>query len=196
MRPLVLALLLPGCVFVSRPSDCDAAADCIDLSMTLPGGEPDGCDLAACVACAAECGGDCLVLESYPPQYQCADGGASFDVYDTCPDWQPPPPTPGAEHVVDLGCGLSDQEDLLVVPTGADRVSVTHTDYADGCCPLSVDVSVDATDHALVVGYTPVDDFCDCICGLDVSYDLVGLTPGTWSLTAGTTPMTTTFTLP
>lgn len=49
----------------------------------------DDCFEQACEACVAECGFSCQTLESYPPQFNCEDGG-SWDVYEFCPDWSPP----------------------------------------------------------------------------------------------------------
>ncbi len=63
--------------------DCDRAA------LHTEDGEVDTCDRQACQACVDECGSNCAVLESYPPQYACAEQH-TYTVYDFCPGWQNP----------------------------------------------------------------------------------------------------------
>jgi hypothetical protein len=64
--------------------------DCEQVALKDGLGDPDPCDVAACEACVDACGADCAVQESYPPQYSCDEGGAVWEVYDTCPDWTLP----------------------------------------------------------------------------------------------------------
>lgn len=191
---LRLALLvLSGCVFVGN--DCDRPAlDCVDAALITSSGQPDGCDLAACVTCVATCGGDCAVQETYPPRYACDDG--TFDVYDFCPSWEPPVPGPYVTDVQDLGCGAGDGETLIAEGTAAGHLDVTHFDFADGCCPDAILPDVVASGSTLTVTYTVADDFCDCICGLDVSYAIVDVPAGTWTLAAGTNGKTASVTVP
>ncbi len=195
------AALTSGCMLVGGhgpPGRCDpgAATDCIEVAMHASGA-PDGCDLAACVSCVDACPRGCAVMESYPPRYAC-DGEGTWDVYDTCPDWVPPgtTDTPRAEDVVDLGCGTAVGETLTAVAAGPGRISVVHTDYLVGCCPAAVEVDVLAAGSVLVVAYTLVDDDCECACMLDVSYDLVDVPYGTWTIVAGPSGATAVVTLP
>lgn len=193
MISLLSLLLLPGCVIVC--DDCGVPPiDCVDAAMRDVNGDPDGCDLSACVSCVDECGVDCLVLESYPPQYACED--VSFDVYDFCPTWEPPTGAPRAASIEDLGCGAGDGEALLAEAPIAGHIDVTHYDFADGCCPDAIEVDVTATDSTLLVAYTPTGDDCDCVCGLDVSYAIVDVPAGTWTLQAGLSAITATVTVP
>lgn len=60
--------------------------DCSTVAIATTGGAVDDCDRQACQACVDTCGGDCVILESYPPQYSCGDDG-SWSVYDFCEDW-------------------------------------------------------------------------------------------------------------
>lgn len=177
----MLVLTWMSCVFVPDCPRC--APDCADIAIRDVDGTPDGCDVAACDACADACGGRCMVLESYPPQYSC--GGESWTVYDFCPDWSLPTGI-AAIDVQDLGCGTgTGGESLAVSATEPGRADVTHLDYAEGCCPEEVQVGLTLEDRDISVAYTLVDDLCDCVCGLDVSYSLVGLDPGVWTLHAG-----------
>jgi hypothetical protein len=178
-----MLLALAGCVLVHDCPHCDDDLDCADIAIRDAAGNPDSCDVAACDACADQCGDDCAVLESFPPQYACP--GASWDVYDFCPDWSFPSAI-HAEDVQDLGCGdPSDQETLTAVSAVAGRIDVTHLDYASGCCPEAVQVEVEVLGRTLDVSYTLVNDFCDCICELDTSYTLVGVDGGPWTVRAG-----------
>ncbi|MBA2320735.1 MAG: hypothetical protein H0V89_06225 [Deltaproteobacteria bacterium] len=68
--------------------DEDDGFDCEAVAIRDAEGNADPCDVQACQACADECGVDCAILESFPPQYACE--GASFTVTDFCPDWEPP----------------------------------------------------------------------------------------------------------
>lgn len=66
--------------------------DCGEVAISTTGGAADDCDLQACQACVDACGGDCVVLESFPPQYSCGADG-SWSVYDFCEDWTLPTAT-------------------------------------------------------------------------------------------------------
>lgn len=81
MRALFLVLLV-GC----PGGDDTATFDCESIAITTADGAPDPCDVDACQACVDACGSDCMVLESYPPQYSCGSEGR-WTVYDFCPDW-------------------------------------------------------------------------------------------------------------
>ena len=182
-------LLAVGCVGGEEPFDCE------EVAITDADGNPDPCDVDACQECVDECGGGCAILESYPPQYACP--GDSWSVYDFCPDWEPPTTTsaPRSENVVDLGCGGEDTETLTATSTAAGTVAVTHIDYLLGCCPTEVQVDVAAAGQVLTVGYTLIDDLCECACMLDVSYDIVNVPAGAWTIEAGPYATSTTVTV-
>ncbi len=65
-------------------------------------GAIDDCDRRACERVCGQCRSDCLVLESFPPQYSCADPALYASAYDVCdgwtnsalPSWIPPQPSP------------------------------------------------------------------------------------------------------
>jgi hypothetical protein len=169
--------------------------DCEENAIRDADGNPDPCDVAACEACN-DCAGGCIAIEeSYPPHYVCET--ASFDVYDTCPDWEPPTTTdaPRSDNVVDLGCGGEDVETLTADATEPGTIAVTHIDYALGCCPEEVDVDVAVSGQVLTVSYTLVNDYCECACMLDVSYDIVDVPAGDWTIEAGETGATATVTV-
>lgn len=173
-----MLLLLSSCIldYPATPLDCAAVA------LTDAAGDPDACDVSACENCVDDCGVDCRVLESYPPVYACDD--ASWDVYGSCPDWQPAS-SPSATEISDDGCGGAASEVLTASATAPGRIDVTHTDYMGGCCPQSVEVAVTAGTDTLSVEYTLVDDLCECYCMLDVSYAIVDVPSGHWALVAG-----------
>ena len=159
--------------------------DCEQVAIQRPDGTPDVCDLAACESCVDTCGGDCMVLESYPPQYSCGAEG-SWSAYEECPDWTPPnQPEPRAKRIVDHGCGTDPGESLTAAADGPSKVAVTHVDAVVGCCPTEIQVDVVAhPDATLAVSYTLVGDDCDCACALDVSYDIAPVTSGSWTVVA------------
>lgn len=187
--------LLLACVIVpDAPSTCGDAATCWDAAILGSDGLPDPCDLEACVTCRDACGEDCATLESYPPQYACGSG--SWSVYDVCPDWQLPTGAITAADVIDLGCGAGSGEQIYAAAGDDGRVAVTHFDYGLGCCPDSVQVDVVVTGSTLEVGYRPIDDLCDCACMLDVSYALVDVPSGTWTIESAATGAVTTVVVP
>jgi hypothetical protein len=180
-------LTLTACIFGSECglfADCAVPVplDCAAVAITTGAGDPDPCDVSACNACVESCGADCAVQESFPPTYTCGDGG-SWDVTTQCPAWEPPGSI-AATNIEDLGCG-DPTEVITAEAAEAGTIAVVHGAYAEGCCPVDVAVHVSAGDHVIDVAYTPVDDFCECICPLAVGYDLVGVNAGEWTLNAG-----------
>jgi hypothetical protein len=187
--------LLGGCVVDATTSG--APFECESIAITDPSGAPDACDVSACQACVDECGRDCVVLESYPPRYACEGGGSeAWDVYDFCPDWEPPLPEPHAVAVEDLGCEAGSGESLTATAPTADRITVTHIDYATGCCPESVNVTVQKSGTTLLVAYDLVNDNCECACLLDVRYAIADVPTGTWTISHPATGTTTTVIVP
>ena len=73
-------------VLVFASCNAQTSFDCDAVAIDTEAGEPDPCDVSACEACVDACGGRCVILESYPPQYSCGAGG-SWSVYDFCPEW-------------------------------------------------------------------------------------------------------------
>ena len=76
----LLALALSAC-----ETDKTVSIDCEEIAILDDAGNPDPCDVQACEAAADGCSGGFAVWESYPPKYSC--DGASFSVFDFCPDW-------------------------------------------------------------------------------------------------------------
>jgi len=193
MRPMIgtgACALAIGCV----GGEEEPAFVCEEVAITDADGNPDPCDVAACQACVDACGCD-GIEESYPPHYVCPDD--SWDVYEMCPDWEPPTTTsaPHSENVVDLGCGGEDVETLTADSTAPGTIAVTHIDYLLGCCPEEVDVGVSVSGQVLTVDYTLVNDLCECACMLDVTYDIVNVPAGAWTIEAGETGATATVTV-
>ena len=83
------------------------------------------------------------------------------------PELEPPPP----------GGALINTPEL-------NTISVLDLDHSQGCCPERTDVTatVMSDGASIELEYSIMDDFCDCICGLDVSYLITDVPPGTWTL--------------
>lgn len=194
---LILSTLFAACVIHGEGPGSGGlpTLSCDDVVVRATEGGPDLCDLAACYACVTECGERCAVQESYPPRYVCP--GDAWDVYDRCPTWgEEESGEPVAAAVVDLGCGTDSGESLSAASSTSGRIEVTHLDYGLGCCPQSVEVSVLAAGSTLAVAYEPVNDMCECACMLDVSYTILNVPAGTWTLTAGELGVSTVVTVP
>lgn len=160
-----------------------SSLDCASVAILDAVGAPDACDRAACESCVDNCGDSCVVLESYPPQYSC--GEASWDVYDQCAAWQQPGDI-YATDIENLSCGeQTGGEALSASSTQAGRIDVRHVDYGSGCCPQEVAVHIVAATQQLDIEYSPVNDFCECTCQLDVNYAIEGVPAGDWTLNAG-----------
>lgn len=189
-------LALVACIVIRDGGcpNCGTPIDCSDVAIHDGSGQVDACDVEACETCVDACGIDCAVLESYPPQYSCG-GGASWTVYDTCPDWEPPT-TPYVTDIDDLGCEAGSGESVVATSTESGRIDVTHTDYMVGCCPETVDIDLLASGGTLSVDYALVADACDCACMLDVSYSIVDVPSGTWTLVTAPSGASTTVTVP
>ena len=100
------------------------------------------------------------------------------------------------EDVVNLGCGVSKGiEDIQAVAT-AGTIDVAHLAFAEGCCPLGVVPTVGVSGGELSLSYQVVDDFCCCVCPLDVSYRIVNVPAGKWSLVSALSGLATSVTVP
>lgn len=72
---------------------------------------------------------------------------------------------------------------LTVSQTGPGALDVAHYSAQTGCCPeFSASAELDPSAKTLTVTYNFVNDMCDCICALDVSYSLLDVPVGTWTL--------------
>ena len=117
------------------------------------------------------------------------DTDADTDVdADTDADADPSVTNPGAE------CGVGDPEALTLVANGAGTVDVVHDSFDQGCCPdsLAVTISADRETQVMTASYTLGTDECDCVCLLDASYTISGLSAGDWELNAGSVSGTVT----
>ncbi len=87
----------------------------------------------------------------------------------------------------DAGCGLLPTpnpmpEGNVLVSLDADgSLSVSHFAFSEGCCP-EIGVSAALTDRMIRVEVDLFNDFCECICTLDVVYTLSGVPSGEWLL--------------
>ena len=75
------------------------------------------------------------------------------------------------------------QDNLMLNVVGPGEISVIQWNYSEGCCPqIEVDVVEDLSSSTLSVSYNLFDDVCDCICSLDISYEVTGIPAGQWTL--------------
>jgi hypothetical protein len=57
-------------------------------------------------------------------------------------------------------------------------LDVTHVNAKDGCCPeFNADAELNLRNSILEVGYTLVNDNCDCVCSLNLAYTITGIPP-------------------
>lgn len=60
----------------------------------------------------------------------------------------------------------------------AGELDVTHINAQQGCCPeFSADAELSLRNDALDVGYSLVNDNCDCVCNLNLAYTITGIPP-------------------
>ena len=72
-------------------------------------------------------------------------------------------------------------------------ILVEHYAVKTGCCPtFTASATYDQSTAMIDVDYAFVDDFCDCICALDVSYAVSGVPAGDWTLTTSNAQTTIT----
>jgi hypothetical protein len=62
-------------------------------------------------------------------------------------------------------------------------VNVAHLHHSFGCCP-DLEVTAVRSGSTVDISYALTNDFCDCICLLDIVYRLRDLPSGTWTLQA------------
>ena len=79
---LWLLPLVGGCLL----QDPDAL-DCEAVALRNSDGTIDPCDDAACGACVGTCGGQCFVLDEYPPRYACEEY-VHWSADDLCENWR------------------------------------------------------------------------------------------------------------
>lgn len=81
---------------------------------------------------------------------------------------------------VDAQCGQAEEESLKAEMQG-EVLRVRHEHFAEGCCPQ---VTGDAWSlaHTLTVTVDLTQDFCECICWLDVEWQVSGVLAGGWSV--------------
>lgn len=63
------------------------------------------------------------------------------------------------------------------------ELSVVHEAAQQGCCPTFL-LSAEASQRRseITVSYDLSQDDCDCVCDLDLSYTLIGIPSGAWTL--------------
>ena len=72
---------------------------------------------------------------------------------------------------------------VLVVSPAPHQITVMHFDHSEGCCPeIYVMGLAYMNDQSIEVEVDLFDDFCDCICTLDVQYALGDVPPGLWTV--------------
>lgn len=79
-------------------------------------------------------------------------------------------------------CGDSEEPSLSATAEGS-TIHVSHLDAATGCCPTAVVEATLLPDRGSIdIDYDLSADDCDCVCPLDVSFDLVDVPTGDWTL--------------
>lgn len=161
-------------VFVSRAlwvvsmgllSACPSRGfDCASVAIRDADGVADPCDVQACQLCVDTCGGDCVILEIFPPVYSCGPDG-SWDVYETCEDWELPGSTQAsaceevtsivpADQVTPLGFSADQVLAAVVGPFGADAEWVAEKGRPATTVSLSVTAGTgEVLFHDLSAGY-------------------------------------------
>jgi hypothetical protein len=72
---------------------------------------------------------------------------------------------------------------MTVTQTGPGALDVAHYSASVGCCPeFSATAELDPSAKTLTMTYSFENDSCDCVCALDLSYSLVDVPAGTWTL--------------
>ncbi len=80
-------------------------------------------------------------------------------------------------------CGEGREPGLQLNPTNEAQIEVHHIAVAEGCCPeMGISGEVDVDERTVTVEYDLTNDFCDCVCMLDVGYGIDGLPTGNWTL--------------
>ncbi len=88
----------------------------------------------------------------------------------------------------EVGCDLLPDPDpmppggILVTSPAAGQVAVMHFNHSQGCCP-QMDVSGLGYMNSMTIEVQVdlYDDFCDCICTLELQYTLGDVPAGSWT---------------
>ncbi len=65
---------------------------------------------------------------------------------------------------------------------GESVLSIAHINAAFNCCPGEISFDIDISDNVITVTENKEDQGCDCICVFDVSYDVIGIEPGSYTI--------------
>ncbi|MCK5125019.1 MAG: dockerin type I repeat-containing protein [candidate division Zixibacteria bacterium] len=65
---------------------------------------------------------------------------------------------------------------------GESMLSILHINAGFNCCPGELTFDIDVTDNIITVTEMEEDEGCDCLCLFDVSYDIIGIEPGVYTL--------------
>jgi hypothetical protein len=103
---------------------------------------------------------------------------------DTDTDTEPPGVTVTDASLI---CGDYDYTcipELSASSSGPGAVTVQVWNLTTGCCPdgVTVDPTLSTKDHTLNLTWIAGKDVCDCICCLDLTAELAGVPPGTWTV--------------
>jgi hypothetical protein len=80
---------------------------------------------------------------------------------------------------------------MLLSSPAPGQLSAYHFDVSGGCCPeLGVAGYAHLQEGFIEVEFELLNDFCDCICMLDVEYTFEGIPAGSWEVRVLTTGAT------
>ena len=131
------------------------------------------------------------------PEGSTDDGGSTDGTTDTTDTTDTGVGAVEVEDVVDLPCGYyEDAEQIVAVAPSAGTVDVTHLAFAIGCFPERVIPTVTVGKGELNLTYEVVNDFVDCVCSLGVTYRIINVPAGDWSLVSTTSGLSTPVTVP
>jgi len=111
--------------------------------------------------------------DSAPPTDSGAMGGGPCGEVGICPI--------AVENAEVTGCDIDTglASELAASFNSAGGLDVVHTAAQMGCCPeFSAEAELSLRNDTLLVNYNLANDFCDCICNLNLAYTLTGIPEG------------------
>lgn len=88
------------------------------------------------------------------------------------------------------GVSISECDDTTSAPRldaslgGASTINIEHDNFEGNCC-ADLEVSLSDGGSTLTMVYTDVGEPCDCMCAFDLSYSLINVPSGSYTVYAG-----------